>query len=722
MNSQPQNNKPMTLSEMVSIVLRRKSWILITVLLVMTGVSIYSFIATDRFKARALLSVEAPVGSPTATASVDPVERIQEQVRVVREVLFSDSVFRPVAEEFHLLNKAAVSPQRDFEDVRSQIKIEPVGESAFYIGYEGTDPKKVSDVANRLAELLSSRTSARREKRSEQETAVIDAEVGRLRTQLASLDGRIQEYKQGAVEELPERVDANLKLVEDLQTQLRETSTSSSSEEARRAGVVAEMSDLEKEGMLVVETPAPKSANAEKLEATRMELEKLQARGYTRDHPEVVRLEGEVQALQAQVSKEKPVAPIRTATPAQLRYTTLKAELGTIDRRLASLRQQRTTLTAQLEDYNQRVNSLPRHEQALGQMTREYGIAKTQYEAQLAKQTAARQAAQIERIDNSVVFRVVEPAKPPLDPFAPNRLRLLLIGLGAALAAGIGLVFLAEQFDSSFKDVEELQGKTGLAVLTMVPRIRALTRKKRKALKTALAALGISVQPEDAVVSLVDPKSVPAEQYQILATRLRRRTKPDGGFVVMVTSAAGGEGKTLTSVNLAATLAASGASVLLIDADLRRPRVHHYLGLRATEGQGLAGLLGDPEGDLSKYAHKVGGLMVLPGKSAVQNPLSLLASSRVPPVIDRLRTQFQFIVIDSPPILPLADGMVLGGLVDRVVLVVRAHQTTHAVLQRALDSVDPEKLAGAVLNDVDMKHSRYAYVYRYYENTYLRGA
>jgi polysaccharide biosynthesis transport protein len=713
-------NKPMSISEMVEIVRRRMVWVLITVLLAMTGISIYSFMATDRFKARALMSVEAP---PTkATTSIDPLERIQEQIRVVNEVLFSESVFKPVVEEFRLMSPTATSQQRALEDIRSHVKIEPLGEGAFYVGFEGTDPKQVADVSNRFAELLSARTSARREKRSERETAVIDSEVERLRNQMAILDGRIQQYKQSAVEELPARADANLKSLDGLDTQLRETNSSIALEEAARAGALAEMNDLEKQGPLIIETPAPKSATAEKLDIAKAELAKLRARGLTRAMREVSTLEQEISSLQAQLDREKPAPPIRTATPAQIRHTTLKAEVETRDRRLASLKQQRTELAALVADSRQRVNSLPKHEYVLGQLTRDYDIAKTQYEAQLAKQTTARQSAEIEKLDNNMVFRIAEPAKPPLDPYAPNRLRLLLIGLGVALALGIGLVFLVEQFDSTFRDVEELQGKTGLAVLTMVPRIKALKRKRRKAIEMELAAQGISARPQDAVVSLLDPKSVPAEQYQILATRFRRMAKPTGGLVLMVTSAAGGEGKTLTSVNLAGSLAASGARVLLIDADLRRPRVHDYLGLRATHEQGIAGLLNDPDGDISKYAIKVGGLTVLPGKSAVQSPLHLLASPEVPILIERLRTQFQFIVIDSPPMMPLADGMVLGNLADRVVVVVRARQTTYAVLQRALEALDSAKLAGVILNDVDMKNSRYAYVYRYYENTYLRGA
>src|SRR6185503_5949991 len=187
-------------------------------------------------------------------------ERIQEQIRVVHEVLFSEPVFKPVVEEFHLANKTTTSPQRDLEEIRSHVKIEPLGEGAFYIGFEGTDRKQVSDVSNRFAELLSARTSARREKRSEREAAVIDSEVDRLRSQMATLDGRIQQYKQSAVEELPERADANLKSLDGLDTQLRETNSSIAAEEAARAGAVAEMSDLEKQGPLMIETPAPKSA------------------------------------------------------------------------------------------------------------------------------------------------------------------------------------------------------------------------------------------------------------------------------------------------------------------------------------------------------------------------------------------------------------------------------------------------------------------------------
>jgi succinoglycan biosynthesis transport protein ExoP len=724
MNSETHYHKPISATDVVDIIRRRKAWLLITALLVLSGVAAYALTAKERFQARTLISIDAPL-DPTRPY-VDARTRMQEHLRVVNEIIFSDQVFKPVVEEFGLANPAAESPQRDLEEIRKRVRIDIDGDSAIYLGFEGSDRNSVAGVPNRLAEQLSNRTSVRREKRNESELAVIDSEVNRLRSHLATLDSRIQQYRSSAVESLPERADPTLKAIEGLQTSLRDNTAAISADEARRAGILTEMSEHEKNGPFQIETPAPKSASAEKLDAKRMELNRLQAQGLTAAHQDVKILQAEINSLQAVVAAERPVAPTRTMSPAGLRHTELKAELQTIDQRLAGLRQQQAAMRGQIATQTQRVNSTPVHEQTLNQLTREQVMARFQLEDQLAKQSAARQATQIAQIDHSVVFRVVEPAKPPLDPYSPNRLRLLLMGLGAALGLGIGMVFLVESTDTSFKDMEDLQAQTGLPVLTMVPRIKALPRKKKAKAMTDLAAQGVTAQPLDTIVPLIDPKSVPAEQYQILGTRLRRRMKPDSALVVMVTSSAGGEGKTLTSVNLATSLASSGAKVLLIDADLRRPRVHKYLGLKPNDGQGLSVLMNHPEADLAdnvaKYAARIGTLSILPSQNPVPDPLNLLRSSKLPPLIERLRTQFQFIIIDSPPVLPLADGMVLGNLADRIVMVVRAHQTTEAVLRRSLDSLDTAKLAGLILNAVNMSNSKYSYVYRYYENTYLRGA
>jgi capsular exopolysaccharide synthesis family protein len=721
MNTPTRTDKTAPVTDILGIARRRKVWAILTALLVIAGFVAYTFTATRLFRAKALVAIEP--ATRTETVPMDYAARVQYQLHVVREVLFGEAVFRAVVKEYQLdrsspLAASGEPAQRVLEEIKSRIKIELDNESAFYIAYEGTDARQVADVANRLAELLSARTSAQREKRGQQEASVVDGEVARLRARLLELENRIEQYKLGAIDELPERVDTNIRMIEGLQTQIRDVANALSTEDARRAGILTEMNEIERQGMLeVAPAPAARSRNAEALDALRADIDRMLARGYTRSHPEVVRLEKEYSALKPLVDAEKQPPVVRPATPVHLRYAQLKAELDTVDRRMNSLRQQRTALNDQLPNYTRRVSVSPRHEQALTQLTREYGVARTQYEEQLTKQGELKRAAQVDKATESLVFRILEPAMPPLDPFAPNRLRLLVIGALAALVTGIGMAVVMERTDATFKDVEDLQTPTGLRVLTIVPRIEGAS-KRGKGVKGAIAT---SPQPRKGIVTLMSPKSVPAEQFHILATQLRRNAPADGCMVTMVTSAATNEGKTLTSINLAMALASAGSRVLLIDADLRLPRVHDYLGLRIGEGQGLSRLLADKNGGLSTCAVDVSGLTVLPEKSAARNPVALLSSTELSTLMTELRQHFQFIVIDSPPILPIADAMVLGAMSDQILLVVRARHTTPVLLRRAMECLDDSKVAGVVLNDVNISHLTYSYVYRDYKNTYLRN-
>jgi capsular polysaccharide biosynthesis protein len=324
MNSDTNYHKPISATDVVDILRRRKAWLLVTVLLVLSGTAAYALTAKERFQARTLIAIDAPL-DPTRPY-VDPRTRMQEHLRVVNEVIFSDQVFKPVVEEFKLANPEATSPQRDLEEIRKRVRIDIDGDSAIYLGFEGSDRNQVAGVTNRLAEQLSNRTSVTREKRTESEMAVIDSEVERLRGLLAGLDGSIQQYRSSAVSEIPS-LDATLKYMESLQTSLRENTAAISSQEAQRAGVITEINSLEKVGQFQIETPAPKSANAEKLESKRMDLNALLARGYSSSYPEVSTLQKEVNALQAAVAAERPATPTRTTSPAGLRHSQLKADL-----------------------------------------------------------------------------------------------------------------------------------------------------------------------------------------------------------------------------------------------------------------------------------------------------------------------------------------------------------------------------------------------------------
>src|ERR1035438_9870108 len=191
-----------------------------------------------------------------------------------------------------------------------------------------------------------------------------------------------------------------------------------------------------------------------------------------------------------------------------------------------------------------------------------------------------------------------------------------------------------------------------------------------------------------------------------------------GGRVLLVTSAAGGEGKSLTAMNLAMSLSASvEGRVLLVDCDLRRPQVHERLGLQ--DKPGLSDLSALPDCDVSPFVSKVGNLDVMPGGTGLSDPAGLFNSRRTREILARLREEYQLIVLDSPPIVPIADSHFLADSGDGVILVIRARQTRRELLQRAVESLGATNIVGVVLNDVEYGDTRYAYAYRYYQRHYM---
>lgn len=219
------------------------------------------------------------------------------------------------------------------------------------------------------------------------------------------------------------------------------------------------------------------------------------------------------------------------------------------------------------------------------------------------------------------------------------------------------------------------------------------------------------------LVSLVAPSSVEADQYRGLRHTVERMHRENGLQVLAVTSPGAGEGKTITTLNLAGSLAQSArARVLVIDADLHRPSVGEYLGIDPPHSPGLAEAIADRDGELDGSIRRIESLnlsVVLAGRFT-SGAYELLNSPRIETLLTDARRRFDYVLVDTPPVVPLPDCRVLGQWVDGFVIVVAAHKTPRKMLAEALTLVDATKVIGTVFNGDDRPLSPYSNYYSYY--------
>jgi succinoglycan biosynthesis transport protein ExoP len=701
---------------------RRKLFLLIPILLLTPAITFYALRLPPRFRARALVAAAPEAAGRLAFAKPEAAAlTVQDQLRAIRESVLSAPVLERVIREFKLYDLPQDRvPAVAIDEMRSsRIQIQVEGPDSFYVGFEGSEPEQAMQIANRLAGLFIERKSNLRGRRVEQEDNFLDAEVGRVQAQLKEQEEQLRTYKVSASRELPERLMANLKQLETLQQQIQSKTDQITEGEARRATLTEEINALEKRGALEAEPPAKTTAEIT-LEQLRLKLHELQTK-YTAEHPEIQRTQREIQDLEA--VKTPPAVIHRQPTAVQIRYVGLQAELKSIDPRLESYRREREALKTELQADERRINASPGLETALGERMRDAALTRARYETLLAKQQEAKLSHRAEQTDQDFAYKIIEPAQAPVAPFSPHRERIILAGLLGSLAIGLLAAFLAERANPCFETTEELERFTSLTgrdlpVLSSVPAIGSAERSPQRGAGEPFTTGQWEHFQKHRLAAVSDPQSVAAQQYGILALKIQQWMAQTGGKTLMLTSASGEEGKSLTAVNLGVALASlSEGRVLLVDADLRQPQVHARLGLKTERG--LSDLLAPDGGESGPYISKFGALDVLMGGSLRPNPAGLLASRRAREIFTELRDEYQLVLVDSPPIVPIADSHILAGLCDGVVLVVRARQTKPELLLRAIESLGAANVIGVVLNDVELAATPYAYAYRYYQRHYL---
>jgi capsular exopolysaccharide synthesis family protein len=326
-------------------------------------------------------------------------------------------------------------------------------------------------------------------------------------------------------------------------------------------------------------------------------------------------------------------------------------------------------------------------------------------------------------------MQIIERAAKPSGPSGPNVPGFLTAGLISGLVFGVGAAFLLEFFDSMVHTPEDVWRAVGLSTLGVVPHLKFLKAKdggdgqvgRIAAPANGSNGNGTRSLSKDLIITH-NPLSVINESYRTIRTSLLLSQAEKPPQVILLTSPSPGEGKTVTSVNLAIALAHDGYSVLLIDGDMRKGTCHHRLGI--LNRSGLSNVLTSrvsPEEAIQQTP--VRGLSFLSRGRVPPNTVELLGSSKMKSLTQELRRSFEFIVIDSPPVVGISDAAVLSVLSDGVLLVLNGERTSTTGAQKAVERLDMvrARLIGVVLNGVNLKDPNYSY-FRGYEPYYTYGS
>jgi len=333
------------------------------------------------------------------------------------------------------------------------------------------------------------------------------------------------------------------------------------------------------------------------------------------------------------------------------------------------------------------------------------------------------QKQQLETAVNSALaasnIRVIERAEVPKRSSSPKVPLNLMLGVLAGSVLALGATFVCEYFDNSVKSSDEIEGLLQMPALATIPNF-ALARRSQAS--RALAHTPASGPAADAIASLGrelvvlhEPWSPIAEAFRALRTAVLFSTPEAPPKMLLVTSAGANEGKTVSSLNLALTLAEAGSRVLLIDVDLRKPTCHIALGI--ANHRGLSSFLAG-QADLASVIHvlEAARISVIPAGPTPPNPAELVGSARMRQTLEDLRHDYDFIILDSPPVLPVTDAVVLAREVDGVVQVVKGHDTPRDLIRRARDQLMQANahLLGVVVNNVDLGWGDLYFYNRYY--------
>ena len=379
-------------------------------------------------------------------------------------------------------------------------------------------------------------------------------------------------------------------------------------------------------------------------------------------------------------------------------------------------------LQARIDELQQQAIGLGGKELQHTQLVREKDNAEKIYSLIQQRSEETNLSTELSQINN---VRVLDAAMEPVVPVRPRVKLNLALAIVIGLLGGIGLAFLLEALDISVKTQEDVEKGLGLAFLGIIPTFASDGSSRGRRSRRSRRRKHSQHAPESRPGRHPDlfchdnPKSSAAECCRSIRTNIMFMSPDRPPRKVLVTSASPQEGKTTVAISLAITMAQSGSRVVIVDSDMRRPRIHTAFGMSNDEGLSTA-ILGSRKVEELIRPTQVPGLDILPCGPIPPNPAELIHSERFREVIAQLERLYDRVVYDSPPVIAVTDPVILSRYVDGVVMVIKSMVTNRRAAKFAVKSMRDvgANLLGAVLNDLDLENREYGYYHYYYYRKY----
>jgi polysaccharide chain length determinant protein (PEP-CTERM system associated) len=702
---------------------------------------------------------------------------LEDRVMEVRQFVMGRKTLGQIAGEFGLFGYEKDHPdvaesENAIRAMRGSIKVEPTKDKLFItLSFFNEDPIIARDVTSRLSDLFIEETLKDRERGVEAAEDFLGLELKHAKVELEVKEKIISEFKQQHLGELPQQIDANLRKLDRLQDDMRSQSEQAQNLANRLNQIDKTIKDYEETGEVSDSLAGssskrnkdPRLGRIKELERRLVELSSM----YKETYPDLVQVKEEIRKLKEMTSAQyrdllpdtettdEPVGSKKSKRKALDPYhAELLKQKDDIVLELDSVKRHQAHISSEISQYERRVEHTPEREQKLKTLERDYENLQKNYQSLLDKKLSAGMQKSLAQGRKGAKFSIVDPAYTPVVPVVPNIPLIMLAGLALGCALGFGGAVGLELMGRGFRSAEEVEITLGLPVIASIPlyesafggtmqTVRALSTKNRESMLllpghgkqgedphivsgTPAIRVGNRIQngqlhnptPGLELVSMWRPLSFVAEQYRVAATRLELMTGDRKSTAIVVTSAVMGEGKSSTALNLGYVLAKDlDRKTIVIDCDLKRPMQHIYSGL--WQQPGLAEVLRGTK-IVEDCFQRLGdvGPWILTAGAVGDNPLALSKMHQLADLITDLKEKFDYVIIDAPPVLPLADMQVLASMADLLAYVVKASMTGRDVVQKALKVIGETANVGIILNGLDAHTTPYYMQQEYYREAH----